>query len=72
MSIVIYNIFFLIYFVIDEVTWLGHRITRDGVNPDTEKTATVCQWDNLQDKKEVHKFPGICRWWWCILHYAQI
>ena len=57
----------------DEVTRLGHKITRDGVSPDAEKTAAVCQWDTLHDKKEVKKFLGICSWWRKFIpHYAQI
>ena len=51
------------HFATDQVVWLGHKVTREGVSPDTEKVTAVCKWDVLQDKKEVQQFLGICGWW---------
>ena len=61
------------HLAMDEVVWLGHKVSRDGVSPDVEKTSAVCQWKTLRDTKEIQTFLGICGWWRKFIpNYAQI
>ena len=47
----------------DEVIWLGHKVSRAGVTPDAEKVSAICQWQTLNNIKEVSTFLGVCGWW---------
>jgi hypothetical protein len=63
----------MVWIVNNEVVWLGHKVSRDGVSPDVAKTSAVCQWKTLRDTKEIQTFLGICGWWRKFIpNYAQI
>lgn len=50
-------------FATSEASFLGHRITRDGVAPEPGKLTQLDNWKTLHNVKEVQKFLGVCGWW---------
>lgn len=50
-------------FGMPEASFLGHRITRDGVAPEPDKLTKLDNWQTLRNTKEVQRFLGFCGWW---------
>ena len=44
----------------NEVTFLGHKINKEGIKTDDEKTKAVRNWPTPRHVKEVHSFIGLC------------
>uniref|UniRef100_A0A6G5AA37 RNA-directed DNA polymerase n=1 Tax=Rhipicephalus microplus TaxID=6941 RepID=A0A6G5AA37_RHIMP len=51
------------HFCFEELRFLGHVISSDGVRPDPEKTAAVQRFPTPKDKKPVHRFLGLCAYY---------
>lgn len=50
-------------FGFDELRFLGHVISAEGVRPDPEKTAAVARFPTPTDKKSVRRFLGLCAYY---------
>jgi hypothetical protein len=47
----------------NEVTFLGHKISKDGIKTDDEKTNAVRNWPTPRNIKEVRSFIGLCSYY---------
>lgn len=50
-------------FGFDELRFLGHVISAEGVRPDPEKTEAVARFPTPTDKKSVRRFLGLCAYY---------
>lgn len=50
-------------FAFEELRFLGHVISAQGVRPDPEKTAAVAKFSTPIDKKSVRRFLGLCSYY---------
>jgi len=46
-----------------EVTFLGHKVSGEGVRPDPNNVAKVLQWKEPENAKEVKQFLGMCSYY---------
>ena len=53
----------LLLFCLQELTYLGHIISKDGINPDPEKIKVVKQYPVPTSVKEVLQFLGLCSYY---------
>jgi hypothetical protein len=51
----------------NEVTFLGHKISKEGIKTDDEKTNTECNWPTPRNVKEVRSFIGLCSYYSSII-----
>lgn len=51
------------HFFKQEVQYLGHRVSREGVGTDSEKTSAVANWRQPHDVTEVRSFLGFCSYY---------
>lgn len=52
-----------------EVTYLGHKCTRDGVLPDDSKIKSVMDYPIPKDKDAVKRFVAFANWLWAFLNF---
>lgn len=50
-------------FAYEELKFLGHVISSEGVRPDPQKTAAVANFPQPRDKKSVRRFLGLCAYY---------
>ena len=51
------------FFAVDRVLYLGHVITKDGVQVDTNKTDAVSKFPRPKTKTDVRSFLGLCNYY---------
>ncbi len=61
------------HFFKQEVQYLGHRVSREGVATDPEKISAVANWRRPRDVTEVRSFLGFCSYYRCFVKgFAQL
>ena len=50
-------------FLLEEVDFLGHVVTRGGIATDSRKTAAICEWPEPKNASEVRSFLGLTGWY---------
>ena len=50
-------------FCVDELRYLGHIVSRDGIRTDPEKTKAIDQWPAPTTVRQVRQFLGIASWY---------
>lgn len=51
------------HFAYEELHFLGHIISRNGVRPDPQKTTAIAQFPQPDDKRAVRRFLGLCAYY---------
>ncbi|KAK8777518.1 hypothetical protein V5799_029140 [Amblyomma americanum] len=51
------------HFAYEELLFLGHIVSKEGVRPDPQKTAAIEQFQPPADKKAVRRFLGLCAYY---------
>ena len=61
------------HFAMQQVTYLGHVISADGVGPDSSKIAVVADYPTPKDAKQLRQFLGLTNYYRCFVkHYTTI
>ena len=50
-------------FGVDQIEYLGHLVTAEGVKPDPAKVAVVAQWPTPTNVREVQSFLGLANYY---------
>lgn len=60
-------------FIKDEVLYLGHVVSKNGISPNPKLTKSVTNWKVPQNVKEVQTFVGLCNYYrQYVLRFSEI
>ena len=60
-------------FFMQEIKYLGHIISKDGIQMDLDKLRVIKEWPEPRNMHEVQSFLGICSYYWhFVAHFSRI